>query len=111
MPKNAMVLTIGASILGQVIGSRAERFRLKAVAEREKATNSGVITGFSSGSGDGITGATHCGTEGMMWDSLPVKASGPISSSANVRTAAFYKNPEFEPGQMGAEALNQKLKS
>ncbi|CAL5431998.1 unnamed protein product [Camellia sinensis] len=84
MPKNAMVLTIGASILGQVIGSRAERFRLKAVAEREKATNSGAITGFSSGSGDGITGATHCGTEGMMWDPLPVKASGPTSSSANV---------------------------
>ncbi|XP_010535900.1 PREDICTED: uncharacterized protein LOC104811053 [Tarenaya hassleriana] len=37
MPKTAMALTIGASILGQVIGSRAERYRLKAVAEREKA--------------------------------------------------------------------------
>ncbi|CAL5355596.1 unnamed protein product [Camellia sinensis] len=28
-----------------------------------------------------------------------------------VRTAASYKNPEFEPGQMGAKALNPKLKS
>ena len=36
-PKNAMALTIGVSILGQVIGSRAERIRLKAKDEREKA--------------------------------------------------------------------------
>ncbi|CAN4098430.1 unnamed protein product [Withania somnifera] len=34
MPKAAMALTIAASILGQVIGSRAERFRRKAKAER-----------------------------------------------------------------------------
>ncbi|CAK7325497.1 unnamed protein product [Dovyalis caffra] len=34
MPKSAMALTIGASILGQVIGSRAERYRLKAVAAK-----------------------------------------------------------------------------
>lgn len=32
MPKSAMAFTIGASILGQVIGSRAERYRLKAKA-------------------------------------------------------------------------------
>ncbi|KAJ4878151.1 Uncharacterized protein Rs2_43169 [Raphanus sativus] len=34
MPKAAIALTIGASILGQVIGSRAERYRLRAVAIR-----------------------------------------------------------------------------
>ena len=35
MPKSAMAFTIAASVLGQVIGSRAERYRLKAVAARK----------------------------------------------------------------------------
>ncbi|KAA8521262.1 hypothetical protein F0562_011901 [Nyssa sinensis] len=35
MPQNAMALTIAASILGQVIGSRAERLRLKTKVERK----------------------------------------------------------------------------
>jgi len=34
MPKTAMVITIAASILGQTIGSRAERLRLKSEAEK-----------------------------------------------------------------------------
>ncbi|CAN1237820.1 hypothetical protein LINGRAPRIM_LOCUS1977 [Linum grandiflorum] len=33
MPKSAMAFTIAASILGQVIGSRAERYRIKAKAK------------------------------------------------------------------------------
>jgi len=37
MPTTAMAFTIGASILGQVIGSRAERYRLKANAARKFA--------------------------------------------------------------------------
>jgi len=36
MPKSAMAFTIAASILGQVIGSRAERYRLKAKAAKEE---------------------------------------------------------------------------
>ncbi|KAK9277210.1 hypothetical protein L1049_006749 [Liquidambar formosana] len=87
MPKKAMAFTIAASILGQVIGSRAERLRLKAVAERKRvaaqtATADG-IAGYNPSQVDGITGG-HCGAEGMMWDPLPVKAAGPASSSANV---------------------------
>ncbi|XP_050365620.1 uncharacterized protein LOC126784178 [Argentina anserina] len=39
IPKSAMAFTIAASILGQVIGSRAERYRLKAQA----ANNLGLI--------------------------------------------------------------------
>lgn len=35
MPKSAMAFTIASSILGQVIGSRAERYRLKTVAARK----------------------------------------------------------------------------
>lgn len=67
MPKNAMAVTIGASILGQVIGSRAERIRLKAKEEREKAANAGA----------------HCGTVGMKWDPLPVKDAGPVTAASS----------------------------
>lgn len=35
MPKTAMAFTIAASVLGQVIGSRAERLRLKTIEARE----------------------------------------------------------------------------
>lgn len=44
MPKTAMAFTIAASILGQVIGSRAERYRLKALAttKNEVLTKSSV---------------------------------------------------------------------
>jgi hypothetical protein len=40
MPKTAMALTIAASILGQTIGSRAERIRLKRAAAAELARES-----------------------------------------------------------------------
>uniref|UniRef100_A0A5B7AFR7 Uncharacterized protein n=1 Tax=Davidia involucrata TaxID=16924 RepID=A0A5B7AFR7_DAVIN len=87
MPKNAMALTIAASILGQVIGSRAERIRLKAKAEKERVTapaaTPNAITGYSSGQVDGFAGA-HCGTEGILRDPLPVKATRSTSSSASV---------------------------
>ncbi|KAF3569136.1 hypothetical protein DY000_02013452 [Brassica cretica] len=45
MPKTAMALTIGASILGQVIGARAERYRLRAVAAYTVAETSTVTAG------------------------------------------------------------------
>ncbi|KAL6985636.1 hypothetical protein U1Q18_019012 [Sarracenia purpurea var. burkii] len=86
MPRNAMAFTIGASILGQVIGSRAERIRLRAKAEREKAQAQEAIVGaiaYNSGPGDGF-GSARCGEAGIMWDPLPVKAAGPASSSANM---------------------------
>lgn len=84
IPKTAMALTIAASILGQVIGSRAERIRMKAVAERlrepAQITIESAITGFSSNQVDGITGG-HCGAEGMMFNSRPVKGAGPNSTN------------------------------
>ncbi|XP_057424270.1 uncharacterized protein LOC130717890 [Lotus japonicus] len=45
MPKSAMAFTIAASILGQVIGSRAERYRLKGVAAKKLSIkeNSDVV--------------------------------------------------------------------
>lgn len=88
MPKTAMVLTISASILGQVIGSRAERLRLKAVAERERgAAKTAALTaiaGYDMSQVDGVSGVP-CGAEGRMFNPLPVKgAAGSSSSSENV---------------------------
>jgi len=84
MPKTAMALTIAASILGQVIGSRAERLRLKGVAERGTtadhiATESNIL-GFDPSQVDGSRGS-HCGAERIKFNPLPVKNDGPCSSA------------------------------
>ncbi|RYQ81399.1 hypothetical protein Ahy_Scaffold1g107338 isoform C [Arachis hypogaea] len=68
MPKSAMALTIAASILGQVIGSRAERIRLKAAAVAETGkvaaeTASSVANYNPMQIGDIRVGC--CGPEGM----------------------------------------------
>ncbi|XP_040987262.1 uncharacterized protein LOC121235095 [Juglans microcarpa x Juglans regia] len=85
MPKTAMALTIAASILGQVIGSRAERLRLKGVAERGRVTaqieTANEVIGYDSSQVDGITGG-HCGSEGLKYSTLPVKNDGPSSSAS-----------------------------
>ncbi|KAK6263418.1 hypothetical protein QUC31_009234 [Theobroma cacao] len=78
IPKTAMALTITASILGQVIGSRAERHRLKAVAEREKMAAQTAIDVAVAGYNDLSQVDYHCGRE------VPVKAGRPSSSSNNV---------------------------
>ncbi|GAB4834818.1 hypothetical protein Ancab_033086 [Ancistrocladus abbreviatus] len=87
MPRTAMAVTIGASVLGQMIGSRAERLRLKAITERvrvsvEKAAASNVAI-HNPGQVDGIVGV-HCGSEQMMWASLSVKGAGQGSAPASV---------------------------
>lgn len=89
MPKTAMALTIGASILGQVIGSRAERHRLKAVAERNSIAAETAIAAAMAATGYSTTQVScsaggQCGKEGMTWDPLYIKAAGPTSSSNNV---------------------------
>ncbi|XP_040366112.1 uncharacterized protein LOC112176558 isoform X1 [Rosa chinensis] len=82
IPKTAMALTIAASILGQVIGSRAERIRMKAVTERfrEQAQTTVESAGFSSSQVDGITGG-HCGAEGMVFNSQGVTGARPTSTN------------------------------
>lgn len=78
MPKTAMALTIAASILGQVIGSRAERLRLKANSEKGKMTaqiaSAGINTGYNLLQVDGIPG-THCGKQEFLRDLLPDEAT------------------------------------
>lgn len=84
MPKTAMAFTIAASVLGQVIGSRAERYRLKAIAARPPppaATETFVggfdPTGVSIGGSHpvGVTGG-HCG-DIVEWKSGPLQVAGP----------------------------------
>ncbi|PWA35530.1 hypothetical protein CTI12_AA608640 [Artemisia annua] len=90
MPKAAMAFTIAASILGQVIGSRAERYRLKAIAARPPPVvetfvgefdPTGVnVVGSRSGSGSGsypvgVTGG-HYGKP-LEWKSPPMQVAGP----------------------------------
>ncbi|KAG6505664.1 hypothetical protein ZIOFF_038029 [Zingiber officinale] len=67
MPKTAMALTIAASILGQTIGSRAERLRLKsAVATSTTVSMTQATISFRT--------SGHCGEEATkIWEPLPVK--------------------------------------
>ncbi|RZB44493.1 hypothetical protein D0Y65_054447 [Glycine soja] len=71
MPKSAMAFTIAASVLGQVIGSRAERYRLKAVAARK------VSITETSGVGPlqlpvATTKDKHCG-DAVDWNAVSLQ--------------------------------------
>lgn len=85
MPKSAMALTIAASILGQVIGSRAERIRMKAIAEMGKVTTltetTSSVTTYNARQLDEFR-TRRCGAEGMVLNSIPIKDAG-TSSTAN----------------------------
>ncbi|XP_054791910.1 uncharacterized protein LOC129297608 [Prosopis cineraria] len=83
MPKSAMALTIAASILGQVLGSRAERIRLKAISERGQAVTEAASTVSvynPSKHGDFKNG--QCGTDGMAVDSVSMKEDRPTSAAS-----------------------------
>ncbi|GMG99384.1 hypothetical protein Nepgr_001224 [Nepenthes gracilis] len=77
MPKTAMAFTIGASVLGQIIGSRAERYRLKAVAARRLP-----LTETCAGEAKQlrVVGVNGSGDEIMKWDPLSLHVPGPSSS-------------------------------
>ncbi|XP_028782595.1 uncharacterized protein LOC114738699 [Neltuma alba] len=82
MPKSAMALTIGACILGQVIGSRAERIRLKAVTKEERVkTETTMKMASSNPSHLSDTIGNLCAAEGMVLRSLSVKDAGPTSAA------------------------------
>ncbi|KAF5175744.1 zinc finger B-box protein [Thalictrum thalictroides] len=73
MPKTAMAMTIAASILGQVIGSRAERIRLKAIAAERKPEIATSAIGSNQLQVVAIRGG-HC-SELAEWDPV-MKVSG-----------------------------------
>ncbi|KAL9246975.1 hypothetical protein vseg_020452 [Gypsophila vaccaria] len=87
MPKTAMALTIGASVLGQVIGSRAERIRLKAIDLKPTTVTEEVIdndfASFSSSHLENITSNNNCGSQQMMLQTLPNQGSNAGSSATN----------------------------
>lgn len=78
MPKTAMAFTIAASILGQVIGSRAERIRMKAVAARKLNVAENSVTGSSQIQVLGVKGG-HC-SKSVEWDPVALQVAGPSSS-------------------------------
>ncbi|KAI9083915.1 hypothetical protein K1719_034173 [Acacia pycnantha] len=84
MPKSAMALTIGASILGQIIGSRAERIRLKAVAKTERVAKTETAIKMASYNPGNLndTRGNLCAAEGMVFNSLSVKDTGPSSATS-----------------------------
>ncbi|KAK4252653.1 hypothetical protein QN277_014398 [Acacia crassicarpa] len=84
MPKSAMALTIAASILGQVLGSRAERMRLKAISERGKVvteTSSAILSYNPSKHGD-FKNNGQCGAVGMTVNSVSMKEGRPTSAAS-----------------------------
>lgn len=89
MPKSAMAFTIAASILGQVIGSRAERYRLKAVAAKNLAlTETSVQIKKTETSVGGMASqlqvveakSGHC-SEIEEWNSVALQVARPSSST------------------------------
>uniref|UniRef100_A0A803LZ60 Uncharacterized protein n=1 Tax=Chenopodium quinoa TaxID=63459 RepID=A0A803LZ60_CHEQI len=80
MPKTAMAFTIGASILGQVIGSRAERYRLKAKAAKESAITEVPVGGPKMTPVVTVSSSGHCG-DMVKWDPLSIHASEPSPSA------------------------------
>ncbi|KAK9716122.1 hypothetical protein RND81_06G212500 [Saponaria officinalis] len=88
MPKTAMALTIGASVLGQVIGSRAERIRLKALDLKPTTVTEEVIgndfASFSPSHVESIVNNNNCGSQQMMLETLPNKGNNAGSSATNI---------------------------
>lgn len=79
MPKTAMAFTIAASILGQVIGSRAERYRLKAIAARKSALTQNPVS-ESSQLQVVNTKVGHCSGD-ADWNSIALPMKRPSSST------------------------------
>ncbi|XP_020216667.1 uncharacterized protein LOC109800291 isoform X1 [Cajanus cajan] len=84
MPKSAMALTIAASIIGQIIGSRAERIRLKTIAAELGKVKTETVCSIASYNPIqlGDIRANHCGAEGMVLKSLPVKDTDSASTAS-----------------------------
>ncbi|KAL4332030.1 hypothetical protein GQ457_07G018410 [Hibiscus cannabinus] len=82
MPKTAMAFTIAASVLGQVIGSRAERSRLKAVAGKQLGIEESSLSVRGANQFDIVAVRKgDCGKD-VEWDpvSLQVAMARPSSS-------------------------------
>ncbi|GLT93199.1 hypothetical protein SLE2022_110010 [Rubroshorea leprosula] len=79
MPKTAMAFTIAASVLGQVIGSRAERYRLKAVVAKKSALEVSSVVDASQLQVVAVKG-DHCGKH-VEWEPVHLQLTPPPSSA------------------------------
>ena len=81
MPKTAMAFTIAASVLGQVIGSRAERFRLKAVTAKRLGIEESSVSVGSANQFEVVTVKNgYCGKD-VEWDPVSLQVARPSSST------------------------------
>lgn len=88
MPKTAMVFTIAASILGQTIGSRAERIRLKLKAEAEAATSQHVVS--IELKNVVCLAKTGHSVEETVWEALPLKKENTCSTAVTSAATICY---------------------
>lgn len=84
MPRTAMAFTIAASIVGQTIGSRAERIRLKALAAKSTADPTATNTTMYPNKNGNCSDA-----EGKAWDPLALKMAGAASTGAPAPTPSM----------------------
>ncbi|CAL4946660.1 unnamed protein product [Urochloa decumbens] len=83
MPRTAMVFTIAASIVGQTIGSRAERIRLRNLAAKGAVDSTTTATMYPNKNG-------NCSdTEGKAWDPLATKMAGSAARGAPAPTPSM----------------------
>ncbi|KAJ7970424.1 Zinc finger B-box domain containing protein 1 isoform 1 [Quillaja saponaria] len=78
MPKSAMAFTIAASVLGQVIGSRAERYQLRSVAARKLTLQETSNVGSSHL--QMVTGKDGRCTDVLEWNAATLQVAGPSST-------------------------------
>ena len=87
MPKSAMALTIAASILGQTIGSRAERIRLKRAKLAAEGHGHDQVTwieapvSLKTGSSGGAV---------QFWDPLALRVKSTVSPTMVPTVGALY---------------------
>jgi len=83
MPRTAMAFTIAASIIGQTIGSRAERIRLRNLAAKGAVDSTTSAAMYPNKNG-------NCSdTEGKAWDPLATKMAGPAARGATAPTPSM----------------------
>jgi hypothetical protein len=83
MPRTAMVFTIAASIVGQTIGSRAERIRLRNLAAKGAVDSTTTAAMYPNKNG-------NCSnTEGKAWDPLATKMADPAARRASAPTPSM----------------------
>lgn len=81
MPKSAMAFTIAASVLGQVIGSRAERYRMKAVTAKPLGTEESCVSVGGANQLEVVAIKNSYCRKDVEWESGPLQVARPPSST------------------------------